>query len=825
MPLVSQTIPSFKGGVSQQPDILRYPDQLQEQINGFSNEILGLQKRPPTLHVAKLRETVDADKVTYHLINRDDRERYLLQMSNGSLEVWDLQGNKKKVNFPNGTSYLTTDNPKKDLTAVTVADYTFILNKTVKTSMTEARTPEITENQVLMEVRSANYGKTFAIFIEGQFVAALKIPDGNEGWHSKWVDTARIAADLETAMRGVNPDPSAYDKQSTYRDTLSSRGNYPTIGFPDTWAERPQYNFKVVGDSVIAIQRKDKKPFKFELKDGFAGTNFYKCAGEAKSVTKLPYAAPDGYVAKIIGEAGSSDDDFYVKWNDSKKVWQECVAEGVQYQIAKHTMPWALVRESNGEFTFKQLDWFDRQVGDEDTNPDPSFIGNTINDIFFYRNRLGFVSDESIILSETGSFFNFWFKSSATTADTDPIDVSVSSNQVATLTHAVPFARELMLFSRSGQFVLSADGALSPKSVKVDQITNFDYSPECAPISVGLNIFFINKRAKYSSLMRYYTLQDFSENKDADDASAHVPTYIPNGIYRLSGNTTENAITCLSRSNPDTVWIYKFFIQNGQPVQQSWSKWTLGVPTAHVLLADFIGSELYYVIKTDAGVFLEKSEISGNVLDFSDEPVRLFMDRKVKYSVPEDSLYNDYDDYTVLDFKKIYGVIPYKDSKYYLVTKEGEVVDITEWDDQGTFKVSGDIRGKEFFIGKHYEFLMVLSKANIKQSNDSGGIVSEDSGRLQLRNVWVNYSNSGVFDVRVYNLKTKTDYKYVNTSRQLGVTTTVLGSNNTYTGKFKFPVHDNALDVNIAVISKDPLPINVLSGGWEGLYVRKSRRI
>nr|DAL93610.1 MAG TPA: stabilization protein [Caudoviricetes sp.] len=32
-------------------------------------------------------------------------------------------------------------------------------------------------------------------------------------------------------------------------------------------------------------------------------------------------------------------------------------------------------------------------MGDDDSNPYPSFVGSNINDIFFYRNRLGFISE------------------------------------------------------------------------------------------------------------------------------------------------------------------------------------------------------------------------------------------------------------------------------------------------------------------------------------------------------------------------------------------------------------------------------------------------
>ena len=57
-------------------------------------------------------------------------------------------------------------------------------------------------------------------------------------------------------------------------------------------------------------------------------------------------------------------------------------------------MPHALVREADGTFTLKRLEWDNRESGDDDSNPYPTFIDNTISDIFFYRNRLGFISDE-----------------------------------------------------------------------------------------------------------------------------------------------------------------------------------------------------------------------------------------------------------------------------------------------------------------------------------------------------------------------------------------------------------------------------------------------
>lgn len=821
--LYSQTVTNYRGGVSQQPDILRYPDQLEEQINAFPSLVDGLQKRPPTIHIKRLGNKIDYDSVRFHTINRDDKEQYILEMSNGNLRVWDLQGNEKTVKFPNGKSYLSVSNARQDFRAITIADYTFILNRTVRTRMKSSRTPRVTENTVLFDVRSAQYGKAYAIFADGVFVAGCRCPDGSETWHSKTTTTSAVATVLWENLTGKKVGGF-----SSYDDLLWAGGEDNDKNLISGTSQRSgitsSYYVNQIGDAVISLQRIDKQPFTSSIKDGMGGQNFYICAGSVRSTTKLPNDAPDGYVVKIQGDTESPEDDYYVKWNAQEKIWQECAAEDIEYEIDPNTMPWTLIREADGTFTFKPHEWTERKVGDDDSNPVPSFIDNTINDIFFYRNRLGFLADENIILSASGDFFNFWYTSAATVNDTDPIDVSVSSNKVAILTDAAPFFRELLLFSREGQFVLSSDGVLTPKSVKVDQMTSFNYSPETKPLPVGQSIFFINNRINFCSLMRYYTVQDVADLKNAEDVSQHIPSYIPKGIYNISGNSTENTLLLLSDHQPNTVWVYKFAETNGQLTQSAWGKWTFRYDGSQVCLAEFINADMYFLINTDGGLFLEKATLTGNVTDFPDEQVRLFMDRKIKYTVPSSATYDDYNDKTEISLRTIYGGVPKQGSATYcLVDMDGAYTAITEWDSNGVFKVRGNVRGKTYFVGRQYEFMMELSEVALKL-NDNNNITTESEGKLQLRNYTFNYDSSGVFDVVVENPSKHQKYTYTNTARFLGTSATILGAYETHTDAFKVPINDSSKDISIKVVSDNPLPLSILSGSWEGFYIRRSMR-
>src|SRR5258706_9668475 len=126
--LVNHQIPSLYNRVSQQPAPLRLPSQAEVQVNGWSTVVNGLRKRPPTQHVAQL-VNADLSASHMHVINRDTVERYIVVLTNGNLQVYDLFGNPKTVTFPHGTGYLSVTDATSQFSAVSVADYTFIVNK------------------------------------------------------------------------------------------------------------------------------------------------------------------------------------------------------------------------------------------------------------------------------------------------------------------------------------------------------------------------------------------------------------------------------------------------------------------------------------------------------------------------------------------------------------------------------------------------------------------------------------------------------------------------------------------------------------------------
>ena len=116
-------------------------------------------------------------------------------------------------------------------------------------------------------------------------------------------------------------------------------------------------------------------------------------------------------------------------------------------------MPLQLIRSNATTFTLSTVNWEDANVGDTDanvgTNPRPSFVGQTINKMVFFRNRLVMLSDANIIMSRPGNFFNFWAKTATTISNLDPIDISCSSTYPAIVYDAIQVNAGLVVFTKN----------------------------------------------------------------------------------------------------------------------------------------------------------------------------------------------------------------------------------------------------------------------------------------------------------------------------------------------------------------------------------------
>lgn len=793
MALISQSVKNLKGGISQQPDILRYPEQGAVQVNGWSSETEGLQKRPPLVFNKALGDTdLLGPAPLIHLINRDEYEQYYVAFTGSTIRVFDLQGNEKPVTIQ--SSYANCANPREDLRMITVADYTFVVNRRVAVKYNHNSLSYgggFRDNgDALINVRGGQYGRTLSIHINGGTQASYQIPRGDDPEHVKNTDAQWLAEELARQLR-----------QNTPGWTFNVGQGYIHIIAP-------------AGQTINSL----------ETKDGYADQLINPVTHYAQSFSKLPPNAPDGYSVKIVGQAGSTGDQYYVQYSSARKVWTESVGWNVAQHFLFETMPHVLIRQADGSFIFKVHEWGARTAGDDSTNPWPSFVDGTINDVFFFRNRLGFLSGENIILSRTSKYFSFFPASVASLSDDDPIDVAVSFNRVSVLKYAVPFSEELLLWSDEAQFVLTAAGILSSKSVELNLVTQFNVQDKARPFGIGRNIYFASPRATFTSINRYYAVQDVSSVKSAEDMTAHVPNYIPNGVFSIAGSSTENFCSVLSSGSPSRVYIYKFLYLNEEVRQQSWSHWEFGTNIT-VLAANSIGSKMHLILRNEYSTFMATVNFTKDTVDMEHEPYRLYMDAKLHYQIPAGT-YNDDTYTTTLNLNQMYGV-QFSQGAVSVVEEDGRITEIDPpeggWQRDPNLRLNGNLEGQHVFIGFNIAFRYEFSKFLIKKTAEDGSIATEDIGRLQLRRAWVNYEESGAFTIQVENQSRVFTYEMA--GARLGSPSLRVNRLNVGTGQYKFPVNGNAMFNTVRILSDNTCPLNIIGCGWEGNYIRRSSGI
>lgn len=799
MGLVSQSIKNLKGGISQQPNILRFPDQGELQVNGWSSETEGLQKRPPMVFNRKLGPAgfLGAAPLV-HLINRDEVEQYYVVFTGTDIKVFDLNGQEYAVR--GDKSYVQTGNPRNSIRCVTVADYTFVVNR----ERVVQADPNLTnggtfrdQKDALINVRGGQYGRTLNVIFNEATRATIKLPSGTGE-----------KPPIEEQVAAVDAQNIAKELARQIQESLAGNPGWQiNVGTGFVHIIAPD------GDSIRGLQ----------TMDGYADQLISPVTHYAQTFTKLPQNAPDGYIVKIVGDTSRSADKYYVKYNVTRKVWEETVGWNIEVGLNNGTMPWSLIRAPDGQFDFVANSWVGRTAGDNDTNPHPSFVGQAITDVFFYRNRLGMLSGENIILSRTAKYFNMYPASVAVLSDDDPIDVAVSHNRVSILKYAVPFSEELLLWADEAQFVLNASGVLSAKSVELNLTTEFDVNDGARPYGIGRGVYFASPRATFTSINRYYAVQDVSAVKNAEDMTMHVPSYIPNGVFSIAGSSTENFATVLTSGAPGKVFIYKFLYIDEQIQQQSWSHWDFG-DNVTILAASSIGSHMHLILQNGYDIFMGSISFTKKTLDFGNEPYRLYMDAKVRYDIPANAFNNDRYETTV-DLNAVFGGTRWQVGKILVSDEVGEVRQFEPpaggWASDPTLRIVGDMSGKRVFIGFAYEFRYEFSKFLIKKQDESGGFSTEDVGRLQHRRAWLNYEQSGAFYVDVTNLGRS--YRYTMSGKPLGDTT--LGQANLESGQFRFPLAGNAQYNRVVLTSDYTTPLSIIGCGWEGNYIRRSTGI
>jgi hypothetical protein len=236
--------------------------------------------------------------------------------------------------------------------------------------------------------------------------------------------------------------------------------------------------------------------------------------------------------------------------------------------------------------------WKPRAVGDTDSNPFPSFVGFALDSIAFYKNRIVFTSRQNAICSQAGDYFNFFASTAITIVDSDPIDISASSQKPIRLKHVVPAPRGLLLFGDNAQYILETTTEFfSAKTAEINLLSAYSQSDKVSPVDIGPGFVFVEEGLKATSVFEMNIGDNIGGKPVVVELTRTIPSYVPSVISNLKVSQASGILAMLSKQDPSSLYLYRFFTYGDARIA-GWFRWNMPGTIEHF---DF-DQDLMYVI-------------------------------------------------------------------------------------------------------------------------------------------------------------------------------------------------------------------------------------
>ena len=619
------------------------------------------------------------------------------------------------------------------------------------------------------------------------------------------IETVQVKATLSSNGDGLlRPAPTPFDADTAVTaDTilggllsaLPSGVTGTIIGTGLYLSSNSEFNVEVVEEDLMRVMQ-----------------------SSVNDVTKLPNQCKHGYIVKVANSRMADEDDYYLRFDgennrDGNGSWSECAKPGIAKSLTN--MPVVIQRTATTTFTVKQFTYQDRLVGDDVTNPLPTFVGQRINKVLFFRNRLALLSGENVITSRPGTLGtpDFFVESALTVSASDPIDISAASMFPSELFDGIEINTGLLVFSTNQQFLLSSDDTvLNPDTAKLRSVATFNYNKDIAPISLGTTVAYVDNSNKFS---RFNEMANVAREGEPSvvEVSKIVPTLLPKDIDLLT-NSRENSIVLLGKTGSDTVFGYKYLNVADKRQQAAWFKWKLNNP----LVYHFIIDDEYFFLDSDYYLQSIKLIQADNDPSITQDDVD-FLLHVDNHTTVSGGSFNSTTNITTFTGVSWLNTVTTPNHDLVVIdtnTSASRVGRYAKPTVAGTsFTVPGNWSGVTLTIGYIYPYQVKFP--TFYPTKASGEKTAADvNSSLVLHRIKLHFGKIGLYETTLERVG-KPDYTEVYESTELDEYD---ASDAPYLTEFikTVPVYEKNTNVDITLTSSHPAPATLRALSWEGDY-------
>lgn len=781
-------------GVSQQSPSDRLDGQHEEQINMNNDPEKGLLRRPPTNLITTLGVSGDLYK-EFEL----EGTKYLLvtYKNTGDIKVFDVDtGASVPLLVSNSKEYIAN---ATSLSCITVDDQVFVSNPDVITKMVEDTYPYKNTAIGIATTLGSSYGRTYTLSVGASGLptvgnASLRMPAGS-------ASTDVFYINIRTAMSAIIYGHSATQYEITSFRTLANNALYGTAVTDESvlmWADAPGLLDLRYVNSLSS-----------------ADTSVVVHKGTCKRTGLLPRLGMHDLCVQISGAGNTEADDYWLRFsrndestevNLGEGVWVEAVAPDIQYRIDSSTMPRRIVKEADGSLTIERVSWKDRRVGDDLTNPIPSFINHGINDISLFQGRLVFLAGPNVILSRSSKYTDFWKNSATTLVDDDVIDISSATTESTPIMRkAVPHARDLVIFSDTAQFILfGRTSALTPKTASLVLTTTYEANLNASPVASGKNIFYAIDYGNNTGIKEFYTESEVDIN-NSRPITSHCTQYLTGRIKHMATSTNFDMLLVQTNADDHDIYLYESIWINEEKRQSAWSRWR------------FQHQIKYFYFDNDAIVFVCNDPSHDSILlkmhlDRPDDGVGFQAHLDHKLYVPNVHLVLDIPDF----IKDMDGIMFVQG----VGCPEPGLLAPVDTNNGSRITLQYSMNGGTVIMGIRYKSMTTFTKP-VYRDNDGKAVIT---GTLSIHHFECVLHNSGYVEA-VITSPYFDDTAYDNMMWVMGSAQNTLGSPAVMDMTWVVPYMHDVNNANLTLQTDRHTPLRITQISWKGDLIKKGTHL
>ncbi len=798
---IEGSYPTPVHGVSTLSPRNRAEGQAGLQENFRSDPVKKLTRRPSMVWTSHLLDSTSAD-VKHHSYRRGDKDFRMLVEEDGTVTAF--VDNVEKTVTGNLTGYIGT---KDNMDLQTINDTTFVLNKDKTVTMSTGTDESTIENVAHINVVDAmNYGETVTVNVVlawanpgpiNQRTAVYSTPlvgtSGNFDSADQARATAKVAEEI-AALLNPQADISAIALGSSvaiWRDD----GEFPDVNVQSGQGSK----------SIVAINKE------VERVDGLP---LYAVHGTRITVKPNPISDKGTYYLEAVGTSDSTIKAATPAERILEEVvWAEHRSPFEDYALDTSTMPHTIVyNDATDDFTVGEpsVGWNERRTGDDNSAPQPHFVDKKITGMSYFQKRLVVMAEDTVSMSETDDLYNWWKASAVQLLVTDPVSVASSAPNIDALHSITTHNRDLLVVAANGQFKINGTEAVTPQTVSMPLTTSYDVQTSAKPVSMG-NEVYLPMDFGDSSGLQVYTGQENTTQDMAKSVCHQVIGYMPGEVESLTANSNINMIAMTTKTAPNNeLFIFEQFRKNnGELVQQSWSKWVLPETTT-IIDMTFEKDTLTLICHENNRVIVKTlsmySSVSTNTSDiFLDDLITLDCADGADVATPIDYLI---DEDTV--------VVTGDGTEYPLnIAAYSNIANIIEFDEN-----ISDGQACKVYVGKKFRSAYRPTRP-FRVSKEGVAITSD---RLNVSKFILSLVESADVSMKIVSDFSEWDDQEFN-SRFIGGLGSLIGETPLHTGDVKFSYSQNADLAEAEFYTEGYLGLSISSISWQGKYHKSSRRM